>query len=695
VPAGGGCIRVFGRAAVPKKFNAETDVTLYRTEYILPVDFLFGGRSTESSPVEGMDYATFVNRTVPFESGWNPYGQGEEAVDQEKRGGGHWAKHKKCRPEDVEKIIKYLYSLKKIFKKLTTNIEILDLEDKDAVMEKQFNKKKRDGRREKNDDKRSARKGRNDRKRSGGENDEKRPRRSDRDEKQRGAKLADGCGTEENATVDGSTAGDAVVAGTETVVAAAPVAPPAEPAVDRLTTGKKVAHVLRRKRYHNFTPSVMAHEYLAFRRMDRMYHRETFLASQDENGGDVDGGRPFLVISFTGDLFLTGQVQGVVGLLIAVATGVIHEDILDCVFDEAYPHLVTAPFAPSTGICMGDVSYMTWEGKTDTALCPRPARRYSKGWNTDAVLLEVREWKRKVHRHAAREWFVEGSDANGRLQSERSWREQVLCPWAERARDQLQEYREWKVARTPKPAAEDAGSTGEVPPLGLMAQSLSLPPLASVDSGVPAVYARVLELLQAADGSKQWPSTTPKRRLVMVSDANAADGSKSLAAAHLAAKKAAKKPRDASASAYDRIEGQGGASGSFSVGYMPGVSCELPRGNTLFPELTKAAFELERALCPNRSPSSTIAINRNAQFRPHTDSGAGSGQSTSLIVGLGTYVGGELFVEGKKEDIRYNAIEFDGWKQRHWTNPFIGERFSLVWFTPLGCEEMRGIDLFT
>lgn len=97
---------------------------------------------------------------------------------------------------------------------------------------------------------------------------------------------------------------------------------------------------------------------------------------------------------------------------------------------------------------------------------------------------------------------------------------------------------------------------------------------------------------------------------------------------------------------------------------MPGEQCSQPKSNALFPELVKAAFELEVALFPDREPSSTIAVNRNAQFRPHTDNGAGAGQSTSLIVGLGTYVGGELMVEGVKKDIRYNAIEFNGWKER-------------------------------
>ena len=55
-----------------------------------------------------------------------------------------------------------------------------------------------------------------------------------------------------------------------------------------------------------------------------------------------------------------------------------------------------------------------------------------------------------------------------------------------------------------------------------------------------------------------------------------------------------------------------------------------------------------------------------------------------MIVGLGRYVGGKLVVEGKSNDIRYKPVEFDGWRERHWTEPFMGERFSLVWFTPAG-----------
>lgn len=138
--------------------------------------------------------------------------------------------------------------------------------------------------------------------------------------------------------------------------------------------------------------------------------------------------------------------------------------------------------------------------------------------------------------------------------------------------------------------------------------------------------------------------------------------------------------------------------------YKNGVGNDpLPLGNQLFPELVEAVFDLEMTLSstgavqqaqPNdeglarerRPTSSHCAINCNAQFTPHVDSGRGAGQSLSMIVGLGDYMGGQLGVEGVAYDIRYQPLEFDGWRLRHWTKEFIGERFSLVWFTP----ELKG-----
>ena len=81
------------------------------------------------------------------------------------------------------------------------------------------------------------------------------------------------------------------------------------------------------------------------------------------------------------------------------------------------------------------------------------------------------------------------------------------------------------------------------------------------------------------------------------------------------------------------------ASDSFSLGLMP-PPLSQPKTNFVFPELMEAAFQLEVlaailhvthrpkiiqvALSPARESSSTIAVNRNAVFLPHTDCGAGS-----------------------------------------------------------------------
>ena len=53
---------------------------------------------------------------------------------------------------------------------------------------------------------------------------------------------------------------------------------------------------------------------------------------------------------------------------------------------------------------------------------------------------------------------------------------------------------------------------------------------------------------------------------------------------------------------------------------------------------------------------------------------------------MGDYSGGELVLEGGLHDVRYRPLEFDSGSQRHWSLPFRGERYSVMWFTPVGCE---------
>ncbi len=117
---------------------------------------------------------------------------------------------------------------------------------------------------------------------------------------------------------------------------------------------KNVVKKMKRRRYHNFTPKMMAHEYLAYRRLDRVFHRATIRSREfEKNIPNMDiqsiDSKPFVVLSLKGDLFLNGQAPAILGLFIAITLGFIDDDIVDCIFDEDYTNLVPAPILPSFG----------------------------------------------------------------------------------------------------------------------------------------------------------------------------------------------------------------------------------------------------------------------------------------------------------------------------------------------------------
>eukprot|EP00536_Pseudo-nitzschia_multiseries_P002329 jgi/Psemu1/183298/e_gw1.30.169.1 len=538
----------------------------------------------------------------------------------------------------------FMLELKNYFKLLTTRVVELDVTDKVSVMEKEFSAKKLKKKKKKN--------------------------------------------------TDGERDGTANVSDNPQDVTKA-----------KSSQKEKKTNVLKRRRYHNFTEKLMAHDYLTYRRVDRIYHRAT-MKFPTGNGEELDSAgkkTTYMVLSMSGDLFLTGQACRLVGVIVALANGMIDPEFIDCAFDEHYPHLIPTPPAPQHGMVSSEVHYANQEGKTKRILSPRVSNRYTEGWNNEATIRRVKDWQQQVYKYVDSKWKNGGRDENGRLKSEQDWTENVLLPWAEKANRHLQEYKLWKKNQDqPQTTKTKTTTTGLPEPSATtvsrdeksaVPESTPLPQSECIDPAVPEMYGDVLHHLRKLDASGEWPSTSSKRQLVMVSTTDGIDETANVPGSLAIASAKAKRNEHTNSSAYSYVEGQGGASGSFSVGLMPGGVYKQPKANSMFPELVKAAFELERKLFPEREPSSTIAINRNAQFRPHTDSGAGAGQSTSLIVGLGAYSGGELMVEGDKHDIRYKAIEFDGWKQRHWTLPFKGERYSLVWFTPKGCEGMRGIDL--
>lgn len=617
-----------------------------RIEYLLPIDFLtWSIRDTQLKGKIESSLSTFT--------------------ENNKHNISHVSEADPDPPEDT--IRGFLLALKRKMKLLTTQVITLDTSHKSSVMEKGFSLKKR-----------------------------KQGKVRQQQKKTKKGDLTNKHGVDEGK----DDPGDA-----NTIDEVGFIADEDPATSSKSLKADEKQRLLKRKRFHNFTENLMAHEYLACRRLDRIYHRATLrFSTQGENLSEMDDcskvkdpySTTYIIVSMSGDMFLTGQVFRIIGIFLALANGVIEPGFVECVFDENYPHLVPTPAAPFVGMVAGDAHYMTQEGKTQSILSPRVANRYRKGWNQASTLYRVKDWQEVVYGHIVRKWKTDCRDpTTGRLQLEKEWTEGILLPWAKKANSQLEDYQRWLKTRHEEchslPIRDINGLSCMNPPVS--EASLAATTMSLVDSSVPEAYTKVLTYLRQLDSSGRWPMTTPKRQLVMISTAEGEEAKEIQADSLSMALVNAKNNRRGLLSAYSYAEGQGGASGSFSVGLMPGGVNKEPKANSMFPELVKAAFELELKLCPEREPSSTIAINRNAQFRPHIDSGAGAGQSTSLIVGLGTYSGGELMVEGEKHDIRYNAIEFNGWKQRHWTLPFNGERYSLVWFTPKGCEGLRGIDL--
>lgn len=344
-------------------------------------------------------------------------------------------------------------------------------------------------------------------------------------------------------------------------------------------------HVLKRKLYHNFSRSALAHDFLSYRRVDRFFHRATIRYSSMSQTAST---RPFIILSAKGDLFLNGQFRGMIGLFIAIVHGLVDEAILDCVFDEDYPNLVPCPFAPATGLFQGEVNYASWEGKMNSVLTPRKSERWQKGWKSEAIINTISDFEDEIYRNIARVWEL-GSDIDSdvNMASTSNWITSYLEPWAKRANEQFRDYQKWKTLK-------DEIQQNTHTELALIEKLTS--PLHSVTSIVPPLYQKVQELPREADKSGSWPSTSPKRQLVMVSTTGNEAQNDNL------------QSETEGSSAYNFLEeGQeGGASGSFSVGATPGQSYELPKGNSLFPELMRAAFELEIALCPKRISSQEL-----------------------------------------------------------------------------------------
>ena len=342
----------------------------------------------------------------------------------------------------------------------------------------------------------------------------------------------------------------------------------------------------------------------------------------------------FAVFSICGRSFLPGMVASIVGVAVAVATDRLPARYLDRALSPAFQ--LPLPAAPSGGGYLAETAYDVYESKTGTQLRLRPSS-YTTGFAATPTNHAALAAARSAVQAAA------GSDALAGLSQWESKLELGLPAMLE--------------ALVWADVAEVEGVAGGKKQQQVVAVVAPSPVLGL--SACPDCYALVLSLLRQIDRGGEWPATGLARLRKI--EATSGDGSAAGNGPNAVTK-----------------------GDSFALGKMPPPLAQ-PAGNTKFANLLAACLELERALRPDRPPSTTLTINRHAQFRPHTDSGNGNGQSLSMIVALGDFTGGELIVEGVVHPIRYEPLEFDGWQRKHWTAPFTGERYSLVWYTPCGC----------
>jgi hypothetical protein len=80
----------------------------------------------------------------------------------------------------------------------------------------------------------------------------------------------------------------------------------------------------------------------------------------------------------------------------------------------------------------------------------------------------------------------------------------------------------------------------------------------------------------------------------------------------------------------------------------------------------------------------SIQYNKNQQCKKHLDK---NNVGVSLIIGLGDYEGGELIVYDEhgnnpvKHDIKNKPLKFNGSKYWHETAEFVGERYTMVFYS--------------
>ena len=113
------------------------------------------------------------------------------------------------------------------------------------------------------------------------------------------------------------------------------------------------------------------------------------------------------------------------------------------------------------------------------------------------------------------------------------------------------------------------------------------------------------------------------------------------------------------------------------------------RMNCMRPALYDLLIRLGNQILPPDFSYVSIQVNQNYETKPHKDVG---NKGLSCILGFGDYEGGDLVIENAEISIKNRLCFFDGSLYTHWTKPYTGNRFSIVFHTP--ARDFREVPVF-
>jgi hypothetical protein len=126
-----------------------------------------------------------------------------------------------------------------------------------------------------------------------------------------------------------------------------------------------------------------------------------------------------------------------------------------------------------------------------------------------------------------------------------------------------------------------------------------------------------------------------------------------------------------------RLKSGKGRSQAFGLVYQRNGRYGGSRQNFARIELFQELLIIARKIIPTSFTYDGIQLNQNYKSSPHKDTG---NRDESAIIGFGSYLGGDLNVDGNTVSIKNRLIFFDGSKYTHSTEAWTGERFSLVFY---------------